>query len=142
MLRINDPVPLFAIQGSHPWMAFALQLITRWLLGVRALVPGFARLIIQPQPGPLTWAQGTVPTLRGPVTVALRQALGPDGLASSFALNATVPGAVNATVCLPLSACGGAVVRVDGVAVDAAILGDYACVVSVLAGPHQFVCPS
>ena len=64
---------------SHPWMAFPLSLITRWLLGVRPLAAGFARVLIQPQPGPLTRAGGVVPTPRGPVALVVTQVLGAGG---------------------------------------------------------------
>jgi hypothetical protein len=127
---------------SHPWMAFALQLIIRWLLGVRALAAGFARVLIQPQLGGLAWARGVVPTARGAVTVSAAQTLDAAQLPTSFELNLTVPGAVNATACLPLPACGaGAVVRVDGAAVQGAVQGDYACV-ELFAGAHSLACPA
>jgi hypothetical protein len=127
---------------SHPWMAFALQLIIRWLLGVRALAAGFARVLVQPQLGGLAWARGAVPTARGAVTVSAAQTLDAAQLPTSFELNLTVPGAVNATACLPLPACGaGAVVRVDSVAVQGVLSGDYACV-ELFAGAHSLACPA
>jgi hypothetical protein len=128
---------------SHPWMAFALQLILRWLLGVRALAAGFARVLIQPQPGGLQWARGVVPTARGAVAVSLVQTLdAATQLPTTFVMNVTVPGAVAASACLPLPACGaGAVVRVDGVSVQGALSGDYACV-ELAAGPHVLACPA
>ena len=117
-------------------MAFALQLIMKWLLGIRAAAPGHAALLIQPQPGPLTAARGVLPTARGPVAVALAQGQG------WFAVNVSVPGGVGATVCLPLPACGaGARVRLDGGAAQGAVQGDYACV-AVREGPHQLACPA
>ena len=123
---------------SHPWMAFPLQLIMRWLLGVRAAAPGFASVLIQPQPGPLSQAQGVVPTLRGPVAVALAQALGPGAW---FAVNVSIPGGVQGRVCLPTPACGaGARVGVDGGVVQGEQEGDYACV-AVGEGAHQLACP-
>ena len=127
---------------SHPWMAFALSLIARWLLGVRPLAAGFTALTIQPQLGPLARAAGAVATPRGAVTVAAVQTLGADGLPITFSLNATVPGATTAVVCLPLGACGaGAAVRVDGRVVAGAVDGDWACVTAP-AGAHAFSCPA
>ena len=127
---------------SHPWMALPLQLIVRWLLGVRALTPGAGTVIIQPQPGPLLWGSGVAPTLRGPVAVSWSQQLPSEGaLPSVIQLNITIPGAVVARVCLPLSACGSSgEVTVDGAAVQGVVDGAFACVDSVAAGVHSVGC--
>lgn len=123
-------------------MAFALQLILRWLLGVRALAAGFSRVIVQPQLGGLAWARGVMPTVRGAITVSVAQTLDAALLPTSFDLNVTVPGAVNATACLPLSACGPtALVRVDGAVTQGAVIDDYTCI-EVFAGPHALACPT
>lgn len=121
-------------------MAFPLSLITRWLLGVRPLAAGYARVLIQPQPGTLTRAGGAVPTPRGPVAVAVAQVLGPNGLPTAFALNLTLPGGVGGTACLALPACAGGNVVVDGVGVVGAVSGDYACV-QLGEGAHKLTCP-
>jgi alpha-L-rhamnosidase len=125
---------------SHPWMAFPLSLITRWLLGVRPLSAGFAQVLVQPQPGPLARAGGVVPTPRGPVAVAVAQALGPDLLPTAFWMNLTLPGGVRGTACAPLPACAGGRVVVDGAGVAGAVSGDYACV-QLGEGAHQLACP-
>jgi hypothetical protein len=39
------------------------------MLGVKPAAPGFAEITVAPQPCGLTWASGSVPTPRGPVTV-------------------------------------------------------------------------
>jgi hypothetical protein len=125
---------------SHPWMAFALQIILQFVIGVRALTPGFDRVLVRPQPGPLAWARGAVPTGRGAVAVSVAQTLGADQLPTSFAMNLTVPGAVSAHACLPLPACGaGALVLVDGASVQGVVEGDYACV-DLASGPHALAC--
>jgi alpha-L-rhamnosidase len=139
---------------SHPWMAFPLELIIRWLLGVTPLTPGYASVLIQPQLGPLTWVTGTVPTLKGPITLSINQTLSymgaaaaaPDSLhhqlPSSFFLNITLPGAISATVCLPLSSCNGnlwvdSLVWMRGGRIDE----DYTCIDNVTSGMHSFSCP-
>jgi len=125
---------------SHPWMAFPLLLITRWLLGVRALVAGYNSILIQPQLGPLSAVQGVVPTLRGPVAVSVTQVLDSRVLPISFSLNVTIPGGVQSKCCLPLPACGErAQVTVDGSVVTGAVEGDYACV-KLSEGVHQLSC--
>lgn len=54
---------------SHAWGTAPVNVIARHVLGVRVVAPGAARLEITPQPGPLTWMEGTVPTIRGDVHV-------------------------------------------------------------------------
>lgn len=121
-------------------MAFALQVIVRWLLGVRALIPGYARVLVMPQLGPLTHVAGAVPTVRGAITLSAAQVLGGGGLPVSFSLNLTVPGAVAARACLPASACGASVL-VDGRVVAGETEGDYACV-ELASGVHALTCPA
>ncbi|HKJ67839.1 MAG TPA: alpha-L-rhamnosidase C-terminal domain-containing protein, partial [bacterium] len=54
---------------NHAWGAAPANLIPRRLVGVRPLEPGFAKILIQPQPGYLREFRATVPTIRGPVNV-------------------------------------------------------------------------
>jgi len=58
---------------NHPWGAAPANLIPRFVLGVRPLEPGFGRVLIAPQPGPLTEIHGVVPTIRGPIRVDARR---------------------------------------------------------------------
>lgn len=52
----------------HGWSAAPVYFLTRHALGVQALEPGYARVLIAPRPHHLRWARGTVPTPRGPVS--------------------------------------------------------------------------
>ncbi|EIQ00446.1 alpha-L-rhamnosidase [Opitutaceae bacterium TAV1] len=54
---------------NHAWGAAPANIITRYVLGVRPLEPGYGRILVAPQLGTLTKAEGTVPTIRGPVRV-------------------------------------------------------------------------
>ncbi|MEE1618507.1 family 78 glycoside hydrolase catalytic domain [Brachybacterium sp. J153] len=54
---------------SHAWGTAPVNVLARWVLGVRIVAPGAARLEIAPRPGPLRWMEGTVPTIRGDVRV-------------------------------------------------------------------------
>jgi alpha-L-rhamnosidase len=56
---------------SHAWGTAPANVVMRQVLGVQVTAPGAASLLIRPQPGPLTWMTGTVPTIRGPVRVRL-----------------------------------------------------------------------
>ncbi len=54
---------------NHAWGAAPANIIPRFVLGVRPLSPGYGRVRIAPQPGPLRDLQGVVPTIRGPIRV-------------------------------------------------------------------------
>ena len=55
---------------NHALGAAPANIISRFVLGVRPLEPGYARILIAPQPGTLKWVRGKV-RLHGPVTAFL-----------------------------------------------------------------------
>jgi hypothetical protein len=57
------------LDWNHAWGTAPVNIIPRYLLGVRPIEPGFGKVLIEPQPGPLKWAEGTIPTIRGPIHV-------------------------------------------------------------------------
>ncbi len=54
---------------NHAWGAAPANIIPRYVLGVRPLTPGYSKVLIAPQPGPLRELHGIVPTIRGPIRV-------------------------------------------------------------------------
>lgn len=60
------------LDWNHAWGAAPANIIPRYVLGVRPLTPGFGKVLIRPQSASLD-VQGIVPTIRGPVTVGVRQ---------------------------------------------------------------------
>ena len=56
---------------NHAWGAVPLNIITRFLLGVRPSEPGFRRILVAPQPGSLKLVKATVPTAAGPVALSI-----------------------------------------------------------------------
>lgn len=52
-------VPIYALSGE--------------ILGVRPAAPGFARVLVDPQPADLAWCRGAVPTPHGPVHVEVER---------------------------------------------------------------------
>jgi alpha-L-rhamnosidase len=56
---------------SHAWGTAPANIVPRQILGVQVTAPGASGLLVRPQPGPLTWMRGTVPTIRGPVRVSV-----------------------------------------------------------------------
>ena len=56
---------------NHAWGAAPINVISRYVLGVTPLEPGFGKIRIAPQVGNLKRVAGTVPTARGPVKVSV-----------------------------------------------------------------------
>ena len=53
----------------HGWASGPTAWLSEYVLGCRPLAPGCARLLVSPQLGDLTWAEGAFPTPRGPVRI-------------------------------------------------------------------------
>lgn len=94
---------------NHAWGAAPANLLPRYVLGVRALAPGWSKAVIAPSPGKLKSAAGKVPTPRGPVLVDWKNE-------GTFRVELDVPNGIKARVELPAAAgskgvsAGGAVV--------------------------------
>ncbi len=127
---------------SHGWGSTVLVEMQRTLLGVSPASPGFASVSVSPPATGLASASGTVPTPRGPVTVAWERtpagASGPGG----FSLDVAIPANATATVALPAAAVrdvtegAGAVSRAAGVRVLSSAHGTVT--VAVGAGRYGF----
>lgn len=81
---------------SHPWAAGPIDVIARYLLGVRVLEPGAARVEVTPQPAALDRARGSVATVRGLVHVDIEQSPG-------YRISVTLPGNCSGTLRWPLN---------------------------------------
>lgn len=57
----------------HGWASGPTPWLSRHILGIRPVEPGFATVAIEPHLGSLEWAEGTFPTPHGPITVAHRR---------------------------------------------------------------------
>ena len=103
MIRVGSTITLEAWDDrfkpnqdwNHAWGAVPGNIIPRYLLGVRPLEPGFKKVLIRPQPAGLAHASGTVPTIRGPVGVTIKNAPG------AFTLTVDLPVNMTARVGLP-----------------------------------------
>jgi len=109
-LEAWDPEYKRNLTWNHAWGAAPANLISRFVLGVTPLEPGYAKIQIAPQPGNLKWVQGKVPTAIGPVEVRVENA-------GSFKLAVDLPANAVARVILPRRDKG--VVTMDGEAIHA-----------------------
>ncbi|GAB4038924.1 hypothetical protein GCM10028809_58590 [Spirosoma gilvum] len=105
MIRVGSTISMEAwdiafkpnLDLSHAWGAAPANLIVRKLMGVEPLTPGFETFQIKPQPGHLTQATATIPTIKGAVTVAMKKT------ATAETMSISVPGGSKATVYMPQS---------------------------------------
>jgi len=74
----------------HGWASGPTSWMSRHVLGITPLEPGFARVRIAPELGDLAWAEGSYPTPHGPVHV--RHERQPDGSITSEVM---APGAIS-----------------------------------------------
>jgi hypothetical protein len=79
---------------SHAWGAAPINIVARYILGVRPLTPGYAETLIAPQPGTLEWAKGSVPTPLGAVEVSFRNT-------DKFSMEVTIPDGMTAKIKWP-----------------------------------------
>jgi hypothetical protein len=89
---------------AHGWSTGALPALSRWVLGIRPVRPGYADYVVDPHPGDLAWACGAVPTPAGPIRIAWQEDAGsltlwldaPEGTSGTF----VVPGGPSREVLL------------------------------------------
>lgn len=78
MLRVGSTITLEAWDDqfkpnqdwNHAWGAVPGNITARYILGVQPLTAGFEQVAIAPHFDGLDYAQGTVPTIRGPINIA------------------------------------------------------------------------
>ncbi|MDF7666102.1 family 78 glycoside hydrolase catalytic domain [Bifidobacterium sp. ESL0745] len=81
---------------AHPWGASPIVAISRWMLGVKLVKAGASQIAVEPHPADLPEVQGSVVTVRGLVSVQVKQQ-------KSTTLTVTVPGNTRGTLRWPLS---------------------------------------
>ena len=74
---------------NHAWGTPPLNVISRHVLGVRPLKPGFAEVLVSPQTGGLRFVEGRVPTRMGAISVRVAdgkvECSAPEAIAVRFA---------------------------------------------------------
>ena len=81
------------LDWNHAWGSAPANIISRYVLGVRPLEPGYSKILIAPQPGALKWIRGKVPTPLGAVGVSWNS--------DTASLDIEVPPGATASVGLP-----------------------------------------
>jgi alpha-L-rhamnosidase len=88
---------MLADSSAHAWSTGPTAALSRYVVGVAPATPGYTTWTVAPQPGGLHWAQGVVPTPRGPIGVGWQR----KGR-RAFVLTLQAPRATAGTVVIPL----------------------------------------
>ncbi len=123
------------LDWNHAWGAAPANIIPRFLLGVQPLEPGFGKVLIQPKPGTLTQAEGTIPTKRGPIKVSFE-----NDQERPFELRIDIPAHVSAKVGLPQRDRQTTTLVVNGEIVEAERENGYLFIDNIGSGHHVLVC--
>ena len=81
---------------NHAWGAAPANVIPRYVVGVRPLEPGFARMLISPQTSTLKSVEAVVPTIRGSVEVDIQST------SEKYVMRVKIPANTVAEVDLPM----------------------------------------
>jgi hypothetical protein len=84
------------LDWSHAWGSTPASIISRKLMGIEALEPGYRKIRIKPQPGSLEDAEIKLPTIRGDVKVSFQNHPG-----KKFEMKVTIPANMQADIYLP-----------------------------------------
>ncbi|CAF1516669.1 unnamed protein product [Adineta ricciae] len=80
---------------AHTWSAGITPLLSKYVLGIKPISPGYAKWLIRPQLGNLTWASGSVCTPYGIITVKWNNSN------SQFKITVDIPLNTRGTVYVP-----------------------------------------
>jgi alpha-L-rhamnosidase len=139
MLRVGSTITLEAWDDkfkpnqdwNHAWGAVPGNIIPRYLMGVRPLQAGFAKILIQPQPASLEKATAAIPTIRGTVSVSFdNKPKGP------FTLKVELPANMTARIGLPAGIIKTKTLTLDGKKVQAQRKDGYLFIDEIGSGSH------
>jgi alpha-L-rhamnosidase len=82
---------------AHGWASGPTSALSKYVLGVRPVEAGYKAWLVEPQPGDLGWAAGTVPTPYGPIAVSWQK------VSRGLRLELWVPEGTRGTVGVPVS---------------------------------------
>ena len=126
------------LSWSHPWASAPASAVAWGFFGIRPTAPGFKTFECRPQPGNVSSAATTVPTLSGFIRASFRQWFSQQekdgGSIVGIRLELHVPANTMAKVCLPRFGLASTSLSIDGVAIGGFVQRDYVCVDGVGSG--------
>ena len=116
---------------NHAWGTAPANLIPRCLMGIEPIGAGFSKIQIKPQIGTLSSASGTIPTIKGSISVSVTKG-------STYKITAAIPTGTTAKVYVKDYGSLGTAVTVDGVSKSGTMEGQYVVFDNVSSGSHTF----
>jgi len=86
---------------NHAWTAYPGYLFQKYFLGIQPTSGGFATFDVRPETGGLTFAEGTVPTVKGIITTRWKKSAD-----DRFSLSVKVPANTRAAIYIPKLSTG------------------------------------
>jgi hypothetical protein len=83
-------------EANHAWTAYPAYIFLKYICGIQPTSGGFTTFDVRPETGGLNFAEGTVPTVKGPISTRWEKPA-----AESFSLSVSVPANTRAAVYLP-----------------------------------------
>jgi hypothetical protein len=96
-------------QPNHAWTSYPAYIFLKYILGIQSTSGGFATFDVRPETGGLTFAEGTVPTVKGLITTRWEK-----GANGKFSLSVHVPANSRASIYLPKLSTGNFTVTESG----------------------------
>jgi alpha-L-rhamnosidase len=81
---------------NHAWTSYPGYLFLKYITGIQPTSGGFATFAVRPETGGLTFAEGTVPTVKGLITTRWEK-----GANGQFSLSINVPANTRASIYIP-----------------------------------------
>jgi alpha-L-rhamnosidase len=94
---------------NHAWTAYPAYIFLKYICGIQPTSGGFATFDVRPETGGLTFAEGTVPTVKGPITTHWEKSAG-----GRFDLSVTVPPNTRASIHIPKLSNGNVTITESG----------------------------
>jgi alpha-L-rhamnosidase len=98
---------------SHGWSTTPVSALSGYVLGVQPATAGYATWSVQPHPGDLGWAEGSVPTPHGSIGVDWAGESG----AGQFSMQVTAPSGTSGSIAVPTYGATNPIVEVNGAVV-------------------------
>jgi alpha-L-rhamnosidase len=83
-------------QPNHAWTSYPGYLFQKYILGIQPTSGGFATFDVRPETSGLTFAEGAVPSVKGPITTRWEK-----GANEKFSLSVHVPANSRASIYIP-----------------------------------------
>ena len=84
------------IEVNHAWTSYPAYLFQKYILGIQPTTGGFAAFDVRPETGGLSYAEGTVPTVKGTITTSWKKKSD-----RQFTLSVHVPANTCAAIYIP-----------------------------------------